>query len=56
MATKAKEDEKSGRGMQVQGCKVEGLSIAGHETCIIFPSIDLASILDDALIDLASLE
>ncbi|KAH9719796.1 tRNase Z TRZ1 [Citrus sinensis] len=42
MATKAKEEEKSGRGMQLQGYKVEGLSIAGHETCIIFPSLDLA--------------
>ncbi|KAK9196361.1 hypothetical protein WN943_004489 [Citrus x changshan-huyou] len=41
-ARKTKEDEKSGRGMQLQGYKVEGLTMAGHETCIIFPSLDLA--------------
>lgn len=30
------------KGMQIEGYRIEGLSIAGHETCIIFPSLDLA--------------
>ncbi|XWS51092.1 hypothetical protein CRYUN_Cryun12cG0146500 [Craigia yunnanensis] len=30
------------KGMQIQGYQVEGLSIGGHETCIIFPSLNLA--------------
>ncbi|OMP09454.1 nuclear ribonuclease Z isoform 1 [Corchorus olitorius] len=28
--------------MQIQGYQVEGLSIGGHETCVIFPSLNLA--------------
>ena len=30
------------KGMQIEGYQVEGLSIGGHETCIIFPSLNLA--------------
>ncbi|XVF09128.1 hypothetical protein REPUB_Repub07fG0064500 [Reevesia pubescens] len=30
------------KGMQIEGYRVEGLSIGGHETCIIFPSLNLA--------------
>lgn len=28
--------------MIVEGYPIEGLSIAGHETCVIFPSLSLA--------------
>ena len=28
--------------MNIQGYPVKGLSIAGHETCIIFPSLNIA--------------
>ncbi|KAL5544403.1 hypothetical protein UlMin_008187 [Ulmus minor] len=30
------------RGLNIEGYPVEGLSIGGHETCIIFPSLKLA--------------
>lgn len=28
--------------MEIEGYPIEGLSIGGHETCIIFPSLRLA--------------
>ncbi|KAM6569747.1 hypothetical protein CsatB_017732 [Cannabis sativa] len=33
---------KRGRGLIIEGYPVEGLSIGGHETCIIFPTLKLA--------------
>ncbi|KAK4350506.1 hypothetical protein RND71_029819 [Anisodus tanguticus] len=30
------------RGLQIEGYSIEGISIAGHETCIIVPSLNLA--------------
>ncbi|WRX29509.1 Metallo-beta-lactamase - like 10 [Theobroma cacao] len=35
-------EKKKEKGMQIEGYQVEGLSIGGHETCIIFPSLNLA--------------
>ncbi|XVE56987.1 hypothetical protein DITRI_Ditri04bG0055400 [Diplodiscus trichospermus] len=35
-------EKKKKKGMQIEGYQVEGLSIGGHETCIIFPSLNLA--------------
>ncbi|OMO89415.1 nuclear ribonuclease Z isoform 1 [Corchorus capsularis] len=35
-------EKKKKKGIQIQGYQVEGLSIGGHETCIIFPSLNLA--------------
>ncbi|XP_060204676.1 nuclear ribonuclease Z isoform X1 [Lycium barbarum] len=34
--------QKRERGLQIEGYSIEGLSIAGHETCIIVPSLNLA--------------
>ncbi|OIT33972.1 PREDICTED: nuclear ribonuclease Z-like [Nicotiana attenuata] len=34
--------KKGERGLQIEGYSFEGLSIAGHETCIIVPSLNLA--------------
>ncbi|XVF50169.1 hypothetical protein PTKIN_Ptkin04bG0074100 [Pterospermum kingtungense] len=39
---KEENNEKKKKGMQIEGYQVEGLSIGGHETCIIFPSLNLA--------------
>jgi ribonuclease Z len=33
---------KTRRGLQVEGYQVEGISIGGQETCIIFPALKLA--------------
>ncbi|GAV90873.1 Lactamase_B_2 domain-containing protein [Cephalotus follicularis] len=33
---------KKKKGMQIEGYPVEGLSIGGHETCIILPSLNLS--------------
>lgn len=33
---------KKKRGMEVQGYTIEGLSIGGQETCVIFPGLKLA--------------
>ena len=30
------------RGLTVEGVAIEGLSIGGHETCVIFPTMNLA--------------
>lgn len=30
------------KGMEIEGYPIDGLSIGGHETCIIFPSLRLA--------------
>lgn len=30
------------KAMQIEGYPIEGLSIGGHETCIIFPSLRIA--------------
>lgn len=35
-----KEQEK--RGLEIGGYQIEGISIAGHETCVIIPSLNLA--------------
>lgn len=37
-----KGNKENKKGIIVQSYKVEGLSIAGHETCVIFPSLNLA--------------
>jgi hypothetical protein len=34
--------EKTNGAMNIQGYPVKGLSIAGHETCIMFPTLKLA--------------
>ncbi|KAL6986488.1 tRNA 3' processing endoribonuclease [Sarracenia purpurea var. burkii] len=34
--------EKKKRGMVIEGYPIDGLSIAGHETCIILPTLNLA--------------
>lgn len=36
--TKKKEE----RGLSIEGYQIEGISIAGHETCVIVPSLSLA--------------
>ncbi|GLT63078.1 hypothetical protein SLA2020_356690 [Shorea laevis] len=36
------ENKNNKKGMQIQGYPIEGLSIGGHETCIIFPTLNLA--------------
>lgn len=33
---------KKEKGMNIEGYQVEGLSIGGHETCIIFPTLKVA--------------
>ncbi|XP_022736029.1 tRNase Z TRZ1-like isoform X2 [Durio zibethinus] len=35
-------EKKKKKGMEIEGYRVEGLSIGGHETCIIFPTLNLA--------------
>ncbi|XP_030472606.1 tRNase Z TRZ1 isoform X2 [Syzygium oleosum] len=35
-------DQRSGKKLMIEGYPVEGLSIAGHETCVILPSLKLA--------------
>ncbi|CAM8924078.1 hypothetical protein QQ045_022706 [Rhodiola kirilowii] len=35
-------DKKKKKGLMIEGYPVEGLSIGGHETCVIFPSLKLA--------------
>nr|GLL31356.1 nuclear ribonuclease Z isoform X2 [Ipomoea trifida] len=30
------------RGLNIEGYQIEGLSIAGHETCVIIPTLNLA--------------
>lgn len=35
-------NSKKARGLTIEGYPVEGLSIGGHETCIIFPSLKLS--------------
>ncbi|THF95740.1 hypothetical protein TEA_002772 [Camellia sinensis var. sinensis] len=37
-----KNKEKKRKGMTIGGYPIEGLSIAGHETCIILPTLNLA--------------
>ncbi|GMJ13766.1 tRNAse Z1 [Hibiscus trionum] len=36
------DEKKNKKGMEIEGYRVEGLSIGGHETCIIFPTLNLA--------------
>lgn len=36
------ETTKKNRGLVIEGYPIEGLSIAGHETCVILPSLNLA--------------
>ncbi|GJY52858.1 nuclear ribonuclease Z-like protein [Tanacetum coccineum] len=36
------ETTKKNRGLLIEGYPIEGLSIAGHETCVILPSLNLA--------------
>ncbi|KAB2037935.1 hypothetical protein ES319_D03G110000v1 [Gossypium barbadense] len=36
------DEKKSKKGLEIEGYRVEGLSIGGHETCIIFPTLNLA--------------
>lgn len=33
---------KKARGLTIEGYPVEGMSIGGHETCIIFPTLNLS--------------
>ncbi|KAE8681358.1 Nuclear ribonuclease Z [Hibiscus syriacus] len=35
-------EKKNNKVMEIEGYRVEGLSIGGHETCIIFPALNLA--------------
>ncbi|KAL6175539.1 hypothetical protein ACLB2K_052178 [Fragaria x ananassa] len=35
-------NSKKARGLTIEGYPVEGLSIGGHETCVIFPSLKLS--------------
>lgn len=35
-------ETKKKQGLNIEGYPIEGLSIAGHETCIILPSFNLA--------------
>lgn len=37
-----KNSQKRERGLQIEGYSLEGISIAGHETCIIVPTLNLA--------------
>ncbi|XP_027121667.1 tRNase Z TRZ1 isoform X1 [Coffea arabica] len=34
--------EQGKRGLEIEGYQIEGISIAGHETCVIIPSLNLA--------------
>lgn len=34
--------KKKQRGLGIEGYQIEGISIAGHETCVIVPSLNLA--------------
>lgn len=34
--------KKKERGLSIEGYQIEGISIAGHETCVIVPSLNLA--------------
>lgn len=34
--------KKGGKGLEVEGYPVEGLSIGGQETCVIFPTLRMA--------------
>lgn len=36
------QDKKKKRVLTIEGYPVEGLSIGGHETCVIFPTLKLA--------------
>lgn len=38
----SKSPKNNKKRIEIQGYPVEGLSIAGHETCIIFPTLKLA--------------
>ncbi|CAI9112267.1 OLC1v1012687C1 [Oldenlandia corymbosa var. corymbosa] len=40
-STESKE-KKQERGLNIEGYQIEGISIAGHETCIIVPSLNVA--------------
>ncbi|KAE8674702.1 Nuclear ribonuclease Z [Hibiscus syriacus] len=44
------DEKKHKKGMEIEGYRVEGLSIGGHETCIIFPALNLAFDIDFLLI------
>lgn len=37
-----KKNDKNKRGMSIEGYQIEGLSIAGHETCVILPTLNLS--------------
>ncbi|CAN4088143.1 unnamed protein product [Withania somnifera] len=39
---KGNSSQKRERGLQIEGYSLEGISIAGHETCIIIPTLNLA--------------
>jgi len=36
------ESKKKSKGLNIEGYQVEGLSIGGHETCVIFPYFKVA--------------
>uniref|UniRef100_A0A5B7C5A6 Putative nuclear ribonuclease Z n=1 Tax=Davidia involucrata TaxID=16924 RepID=A0A5B7C5A6_DAVIN len=36
------EEKKKRKGISIEGYQIEGLSIAGHETCVILPTLNLA--------------
>lgn len=37
-----KEEEEKKKGLEIEGYKVEGLSIGGQETCVMFPTLKIA--------------
>ncbi|XP_059653380.1 nuclear ribonuclease Z-like isoform X1 [Cornus florida] len=41
-STEEEEKKKQQKGMKIEGYQIEGLSIAGHETCVILPTLNLA--------------
>ncbi|TYG40600.1 hypothetical protein ES288_D12G105800v1, partial [Gossypium darwinii] len=42
LGNQGNDEKKSKKGLEIEGYRVEGLSIGGHETCIIFPTLNLA--------------
>ncbi|GAB4834092.1 tRNA 3' processing endoribonuclease [Ancistrocladus abbreviatus] len=41
-ASDSMKKKKKERGLEIDGYRIEGLSIGGHETCVIFPTLNLA--------------
>ncbi|KAB1998598.1 hypothetical protein ES319_D12G100200v1, partial [Gossypium barbadense] len=46
LGNQGNDEKKSKKGLEIEGYRVEGLSIGGHETCIIFPTLNLAFDID----------